>query len=186
MTARATELRDQGGNVITLGQGEPDFDTPRAVREAGIPIRDGQAKYAAVAGIRPLREAIRERLCRDHGLDCGIDQITVDSVVFNALFTSLNPGDEVVIPTPCWVSYPDIVALAGGKPVLVACDEFHGFKLRPKALDAAITPRTKWLILNSPCNPTGAVYGRSELLALAGVLRRHAHVHVHPTRSMTS
>lgn len=169
--------------MITLSQGEPDFDTPSAICEAGIrAIRDGKTKYTPVAGIKPLREAIRNRMERDHGLDYGIDQITVGcgakQVVFNALFASLDAGDEVVIPTPCWVSYPDMVALAGGKPVLVACDEFHGFKLRPEALDAAITPRTKWLMLNSPCNPTGAVYSRSELSALATVLRRHAHVHV--------
>ncbi|MCA1379040.1 MULTISPECIES: pyridoxal phosphate-dependent aminotransferase [unclassified Bradyrhizobium] len=183
MTARAVELRDQGVDVITLSQGEPDFDTPSAIREAGIrAIRDGQTKYTAIAGIKPLREAIRESLRRDHGLDYGIDQITVGcgakQVVFNALFASLDPGDEVVIPTPCWVSYPDMVALAGGKPVLVACDELHGFKLRPEALKKAITPRTKWLMLNSPCNPTGAVYSRSDLRALAAVLREHAKVHV--------
>ncbi|MCC8964799.1 pyridoxal phosphate-dependent aminotransferase [Bradyrhizobium sp. Pear76] len=183
MTARAAELRDQGVDVITLSQGEPDFDTPSAVCEAGIrAIRDGRTKYTPVAGIKPLREAIRRSLHRDHGLNYGIDQITVGcgakQVVFNALFASLDAGDEVVIPTPCWVSYPDMVALAGGKPVLVACDEFHGFKLRPEALEAAITPRTKWLMLNSPCNPTGAVYSRGELLALTAVLRSHAHVHV--------
>ncbi|NYG45469.1 aspartate aminotransferase [Bradyrhizobium sp. IAR9] len=183
MTARAAELRDQGGDVITLSAGEPDFNTPAAICEAGIrAIRDGRTKYTPVSGIKQLREAIRKSFGRDHGLDYGIDQITVacgaKQVVFNALFASLDAGDEVVIPTPCWVSYPDMVALAGGKPVLVACDEFHGFKLRPEALEAAITPRTKWLMLNSPCNPTGAVYSRSELLALAAVLRRHAHVHV--------
>ncbi|MEY9104448.1 aspartate aminotransferase [Bradyrhizobium yuanmingense] len=183
MTARAAELRDQGVDVITLSQGEPDFDTPSAICEAGIrAIREGLTKYTAIAGIKPLREAIRESLRRDHGLDYGIDQITVGcgakQVVFNALFASLDPGDEVVIPTPCWVSYPDMVALAGGKPVLVACDELHGFKLRPEALKKAITPRTKWLMLNSPCNPTGAVYSRSDLRALAAVLREHAQVHV--------
>ncbi|MES5486351.1 pyridoxal phosphate-dependent aminotransferase [Bradyrhizobium sp. INPA03-11B] len=183
MTARAAELRDQGVDVITLSQGEPDFDTPSAIGEAGIrAIRYGRTKYTAVAGIKPLREAIRTSFERDHGLEYAIDQITVGcgakQVVFNALFASLNPSDEVVIPTPCWVSYPDMVALAGGRPVLVACDEFLGFKLRPEALEAAITPRTKWLMLNSPCNPTGAVYSRSELLALAAVLRRNTHVHV--------
>ncbi|MBP1299819.1 pyridoxal phosphate-dependent aminotransferase [Bradyrhizobium elkanii] len=183
MTARAAELRDQGRDVITLSQGEPDFDTPIAVCEAAIrAIRDGRTKYTPVAGIKPLREAICDSLRRDHRLDYGIDQVTVGcgakQVVFNALFASLDQGDEVVIPTPCWVSYPDMVALAGGKPVLVACDEFHGFKLRPDALEAAITPRTKWLMLNSPCNPTGAVYSRSELLALTTVLRRHPQIHV--------
>lgn len=169
--------------MITLSQGEPDFDTPSVICEAVIrAIRAGQTKYTAVAGIKQLRVAIGESLRRDHGLNYGIDQITVGcgakQVVFNALFASLDPGDEVVIPTPCWVSYPDMVALAGGKPVLVACSERDGFKLRPEALDQAITPRTKWLMLNSPCNPTGAVYSRSDLLALAAVLRRHGHVHV--------
>lgn len=129
-----------------------------------------------------MRAAIGESLRRDHGLNYGIDQITVGcgamQVVFNALFASLDAGDEVVIPTPCCVSYPDMGALAGGKPVLVACSERDGFKLRPEALDQVITPRTKWLMLNSPCNPTGAVYSRNDLLALAAVLRRHGHVHV--------
>ncbi|WP_426420512.1 pyridoxal phosphate-dependent aminotransferase [Bradyrhizobium genosp. A] len=183
MTARAAELRDQGVDVITLSQGEPDFETPSAVCEAGIrAIRDGRTKYTAVAGIRPLRQAIRERFTRDQGLDYDIDQITVGcgakQVVFNALFASLDPGDEVVIPTPCWVSYPDMVALAGGRPILVACNEFYGFKLRPEALEAAITPRTKWLMLNSPSNPSGSVYSRDELLGLAAVLRNHPRVHV--------
>lgn len=183
MTARAAELRDRGVDVITLSQGEPDFDTPSTISEAGIQaIRNGQTKYTPVSGIKRLREAIRKTLGRDHGLDYGIDQITVGcgakQVVFNALFASLDPGDEVVIPTPCWVSYPDMVALAGGRPVLVACSEFHGFKLRPEVLEAAITPHTKWLMLNSPCNPTGAVYSRGELLALAVILRRHPHVHL--------
>lgn len=114
-------------------------------------------------------------------MGCGAKQ-----VVFNALFASLDPGDEVLIPTPCWVSYPDMVALAGGKPVLVTCSERDGFKLLPEALDQAITPRTKWLMLNSPCNPTGAVYSRSDLLALAAVLRRHGHVHVLSDTSMKS
>lgn len=183
MTARAAQLRDRGVDVITLSQGEPDFDTPSAISEAGIrAILYGRTKYTAVAGIKPLREAIRKVFSRDHGLDYSIDQVTVGcgakQVVFNALFASLDPGDEVVIPTPCWVSYPDMVALAGGRPVLVACGEFHGFKLRPEALEAAITPHTKWLMLNSPCNPTGAVYSRGELLALAAILRRHPHVRV--------
>lgn len=183
MTARAAELRDRGVDVITLSAGEPDFDTPSAISEAGIQaIRNGRTKYTPVAGIKLLREVICKSLSRDHGLNYGIDQITVGcgakQVVFNALFASLDPGEEVVIPTPCWVSYPDMVALAGGKPVLVPCDEFHGFKLRPEALEAAITPHTKWLMLNSPCNPTGAVYTQGELVALAAVLRGHPHVHV--------
>lgn len=139
MAVRAAELRDRAVDVITLSAGEPDFDTPSAISEAGVQaIRNGRTKYTPVPGIKRPREATRKNLGRDHGLDYGIDQITVGcgakQVVFNALFASLDPGDEVVIPTPCWVSYPDMVALAGGRPVLVACSEFHGFKLRPEAL----------------------------------------------------
>nr|WP_051108337.1 pyridoxal phosphate-dependent aminotransferase [Rhizobium giardinii] len=183
MTAAATALKEKGIDVIALSQGEPDFDTPEAVQNAGIAaIRNGRTRYTPVAGVKPLREAIREKLARDNGLDCDIDQITVGcgakQVVFNALFASLDPGDEVIIPTPCWVSYPDMVRLAGGEPVLVECHEHFGFKLKPEDLDAAITPRTKWLMLNSPNNPTGAVYSKAELAALAVILRRQDHVHV--------
>jgi len=183
MTARAAELRDHGIDIITLSQGEPDFDTPAAIGEAAIrAIRDGHTKYTPVAGITPLREAICEKFRRDNALAYSIDQITVGcgakQVVFNALFASLDPGDEVVIPTPCWVSYPDMVALAGGSAVLVACAETDGFKLTPAALEAALTRRTKWLLLNSPSNPTGAVYSRAELAAIAAVLRRFPQVHV--------
>lgn len=192
ITARAAELRDQGVGIITLSQGEPDFDTPTTISEAGMQaIRNGRTKYTPVAGVERLREAIRKTLGRDHGLDYDIDQITVGcgakQVVFNALFASLDPGDEVVIPTPCWVSYADMVALAGGMPVLVACSEFHGFKLRPEALEAAITLHTKWLILNSPCNPTGAVYSRGGLPALAVILRAGIPISTCcPTTSMRS
>lgn len=172
ITARAAELCDQGVDIITLSQGEPDFGTPTTISEAGMQaIRNGRTKCSPVAGVKRLHEAIRKTLGRDHGLDYDIDQITVGcgakQLVFNALFASLDLGDDVVIPTPCWVSYPDMVALADGTPVLVACSEFHGFKLRPGALKAAINPRTKWLMLNSPCNPTGVVYSRGDLLALA-------------------
>jgi aspartate aminotransferase len=183
MTARAAALREQGREIITLSQGEPDFDTPANVREAGIEaIRSGKTRYTAVAGVTPLREAIRAKLKRDNGLDYSVEQITVGcgakQVVFNGLFGSLNPGDEVVIPGPCWVSYPDMVRLAGGKPVMVQCSENEDFKLNPEALEAAITRRTKWLMLNSPLNPTGSVYGREDLAKLAEVLRRHPHVWV--------
>jgi aspartate aminotransferase len=183
MTAKAEALREQGIDVIALSQGEPDFDTPEAVQNAGIAaIRNGQTRYTPVAGVKLLRDAIREKLLRDNGLEYDIEQITVGcgakQVVFNALFASLDPGDEVVIPTPCWVSYPDMVRLAGGNPVLVACHEMFGFKLKPADLEAAIKPRTKWLMLNSPNNPTGAVYSKAELAALGEVLRRHSHVHV--------
>jgi len=183
MTSKATALRERGADIITLSQGEPDFDTPEAIRDAGIAaIQQGKTRYTPVAGVKGLREAIRGKLRRDNHLEYDIDQITVGcgakQIVFNALFASLDPSDEVIIPTPCWVSYPDMVRLAGGEPVLVVCHERDGFKLRPADLEAAITPRTKWLMLNSPNNPTGAVYSEVELMALAEVLRRHSHVHV--------
>ncbi|CAO3356262.1 pyridoxal phosphate-dependent aminotransferase [Azospirillum melinis] len=183
MTARAAALKAQGREIITLSQGEPDFDTPDNVLEAGIQaIRSGKTRYTAVAGIAPLREAIRAKLKRDNSLDYDVDQITVGcgakQVVFNGLFASLNPGDEVVIPSPCWVSYPDMVRLAGGTPVMAECSEVLDFKLGPESLEAAISPRTKWLMLNSPLNPTGAVYNAEDLSRLAEVLRRHPHVWV--------
>jgi aspartate aminotransferase len=179
MTARAAALKEQGGEIIMLSQGEPDFDTPANIREAGVKaICDGKTRYTAVAGIAPLREAIRSKLPRDNALDYSIDQITVGcgvkQVVFNGLYVSLNPGDEVVIPGPCWVSYPDIVRLAGGTPVLVECSENADFKLSPEALDAVITPRTKWLMLNSPFNPTDSVYSASDRTA---VRRRFGDIH---------
>ncbi|UVK49192.1 pyridoxal phosphate-dependent aminotransferase (plasmid) [Mesorhizobium sp. AR07] len=183
MTAAAAALREKGIDVIALSQGEPDFDTPDVVQRAGIAaIREGKTRYTPVAGVKPLREVIRQKLLHDNSLDYDIDAITVGcgakQVVFNALFASLDPGDEVIIPTPCWVSYPDMVRLAGGELVLVACHERFGFKLKPQDLEAAMTPRTKWLMLNSPNNPTGAVYSKAELAALAVVLRRHPQVHV--------
>lgn len=183
MTARAAALKAQGHQVITLSQGEPDFDTPLNIVEAGIQaIRHGRTRYTAVAGVAPLREAIRDKLARENGLNYSIDQITVGcgakQVVFNALFASLEPGEEVIIPAPCWVSYPDMVRLAGGDPMIVNCPEAHGFKLTPEGLEKAITSRTKWLMLNSPSNPTGAVYSETELAALADVLRRHPHVYI--------
>lgn len=181
MTARATALRAQGKDVITLSQGEPDFETPENIRDAGIrAIHDGQTRYTPVAGIAALREAIKKKLSVENHLAYTTDQITVGcgakQVVFNALFASLDPGDEVIIPAPCWVSYPDMVRLAGGVPIVLDCPEAEGFKLRPEALERAITPATKWLMLNSPCNPTGAVYSHEELTALAEVLRWHPHV----------
>lgn len=183
MTARARALREQGIDVVTLSQGEPDFDTPEAIRKAGIAaILEGRTRYTPVAGATPLREAIQEKFRRDNGLDYAIDQIAVGcgakQVIFNALFASLDPEDEVIIPTPCWVSYPDMVRLAGGKPVPAPCRARDGFKLMPDNLAAAITPRTKWLLLNSPNNPTGAVYSKNELAALGEVLRRHPQIYV--------
>lgn len=183
MTAKARELKEAGRSIIALSAGEPDFDTPGAVKQAGIEaIRSGKTKYTPVAGIAPLREAIAEKLRRDNGLIYDPDQITTacgaKQVIFNALFATLNPGDEVVIPVPCWVSYPDMVRLAGGTPVTVECGEENGFKLTPERLSAAITPKTRWLMLNSPSNPTGAVYSAAELGSLASVLEAHPHVWV--------
>ena len=183
VTTKAQELRAAGRDVIGLGAGEPDFDTPDHIKQAAIEaLRAGQTKYAPVAGIPALREAIVAKLKRDNGLDYRVDQITVGcggkQTIYNALMASLNPGDEVIIPAPYWVSYPDITLLAEGTPVVVDCPEKSGFKLTPDQLAAAITPRTKWLILNSPSNPTGAAYSRDELAALAAVLMRHDHVWV--------
>jgi aspartate aminotransferase len=183
MTAKAAELKSAGREVIALSQGEPDFDTPANVRRAGIEaIIAGHTKYTPVPGIVPLREAIAEKLRRDNGLDYSVDQITVGcgakQILFNALFATLDPGDEVIVPAPCWVSYPDMVRLAGGTPVVVECAETDGFKLFAEALEAAITPKTRWLMLNSPSNPTGAVYSATELRRLGEVLKRHPEVMV--------
>ena len=183
MTARAAALREAGHDVIALSQGEPDFDTPKAIGTAGMQaIYEGRTRYTAVAGVAPLREAIRDKLKRDNGLDYSVEQIIVGcgakQVLFNALLATLDPGDEVVVPAPCWVSYPDMVSLAGGKPVVVDCAEADGFKLQPESLERVITPRTKWLMLNSPGNPTGTVYSTEDLRGLAEVLRRHPKVWV--------
>ncbi len=181
VTNKAAELKRQGRDIIGLGAGEPDFDTPDFVKAAAIAaIHAGQTKYTAVDGTPELKEAIRAKFRRDNNLDYGLDQITVNSggkqTIFNALLATLDPGDEVVIPAPYWVSYPDIVALTGATPVVIPCGVDQGFKLRPEQLEAAITPRTKWLIFNSPSNPTGAAYTRAELKALTEVLLRAPHV----------
>ena len=183
VTNRAAQLKREGRDIIGLGAGEPDFDTPDFVKDAAIAaIRAGQTKYTQVDGTPELKAAIQAKFRRDNGLDYGLDQITVNAggkqTLFNALAATLDPGDEVVIPAPYWVSYPDIVLFMGATPVIVACSVDQGFKLSPAALAAAITPRTKWLILNSPSNPTGAAYSRAELKALTEVLVRHPHVHV--------
>lgn len=179
----ARELQAQGRDVIGLGAGEPDFDTPDHIKEAAIAaIRQGQTKYTAVDGTPELKRAIAAKFSRENGIDYRPDEITVGTggkqVLYNALMATLDPGDEVVIPAPYWVSYPDMVLLAGGTPQYVACPEQTGFKLRPEDLEAAIGPKTKWLILNSPNNPTGAAYSESELRALIEVLLRHEHVRV--------
>jgi aspartate aminotransferase len=183
VTAKAAELKAQGRDVIGLGAGEPDFDTPDNVKEAAKQaIARGETKYTAVAGTAELRRAIAAKFKRENGLEYPIDQITVGcggkQVIYNALMATLDPGDEVIIPAPYWVSYPDMVLLADGVPVFVECPERAGFKLAPRDLDSAITPRTKWLILNSPSNPSGAAYTRDELRGLAAVLLRHGHVHL--------
>ncbi len=183
VTTKARELKAAGRDVIGLGAGEPDFDTPDSIKEAAIAaIRAGQTKYTAVDGTPELKAAIAGKFKRENGLDYTADQITVGAggkhVIYNAIVATLDPGDEVVIPAPYWVSYPDIVLLCGGTPVIVDCPEETGFKLQPTDLDRAITAKTKWVILNSPNNPTGAAYTRDELKALTEVLVHHPHVHV--------
>ena len=183
VTTRAAELKAQGRDVIGLGAGEPDFDTPAHVKDAAKAALDrGETKYTAVAGTLDLRKAIAAKFHRENGLDYSADQITVGcggkSVLFNALLASLDPGDEVIIPAPYWVSYPDMVALCEAEPVIVPCPAEAGFKLSADRLAAAITPKTKWLILNSPSNPTGAAYTEAELKALTDVLVAHPHVWV--------
>jgi len=181
ITRKAAELRRQGRDIVALSQGEPDFDTPDHVKHAAkTAIDSGQTKYTDVDGTPDLKRAIVGKFQRENRLSYDVSQITVGTggkqVIYNALCASLNDGDEVIIPAPYWVSYPDMVRLAGGTPVIVACGEADDFKLSSEALDAAITPRTKWLILNSPSNPTGAGYSRAELRGLANVLLRHPHV----------
>jgi aspartate aminotransferase len=183
VTQKAREMQRAGRKVISLGAGEPDFDTPDNVKEAAIrAIRDGQTKYTDVDGIPELKAAIVEKFKRENGLSYKTSEINVSPggkpVIYNALMATLNPGDEVIVPAPYWVSYPDMVLLASGTPVVVEAGAHVGFKLTPAALERAITPRTRWLILNSPSNPTGAAYNRSELAALAGVLERHPQVWV--------
>ncbi len=179
--AKARELKAQGKNVIGLAAGEPDFDTPDNIKDAAIKaIRDGKTKYTNVDGIPELKEAIVAKFQRENGLTYKTSQVNVSPggkpVIWNAMIATLNPGDEVIVPTPYWVSYWDIVLLAGGKPVAVASTAEQGFKLQPADLEAAITPRTRWVLLNSPSNPSGAAYTRAELKALADVLLRHPHV----------
>ncbi|WP_411818745.1 pyridoxal phosphate-dependent aminotransferase [Hyphococcus sp. DH-69] len=182
-TQAARDLKAAGRDIISLGAGEPDFDTPEFVKEAAIAaIRDGKTKYTAVDGIAELKQAIAAKFKRDNDLSYETSQITVapggKAVLYNALVATLNPGDEVIIPAPYWVSYPDMVLLTGGKPVIVSADADTNFKLTAEALERAITPNTKWFIFNSPSNPTGAAYSREEIKALTDVLLRHPHVWV--------
>src|SRR6266851_986675 len=181
ITALATELKEAGRNVIALSQGEPDFDTPPNIREAGIAaINRGETRYTVFDGRIELKRAICGKFKRENGLDYETSHITVSNggkqVLYNALVATLSPGDEVVIPAPYWVSYPEMVLLCDGEPVPVSCPQNNGFKLRPEDLDAAITPKTKWLILNSPSNPSGAGYTEADLKGLAEVLLKHEHV----------
>ncbi|MEM1131128.1 MAG: pyridoxal phosphate-dependent aminotransferase [Pseudomonadota bacterium] len=183
VTTMARELKAAGRDVIGLGAGEPDFDTPQNIKDAAAKaIADGKTKYTAVDGIPELKEAICEKFARDNSLDYVPGQVTVGTggkqVLYNALVATLNPGDEVVIPAPYWVSYPDMVLLAGGKPVVAEASSQTSYKLTPDQLEAAITPKTKWVIFNSPSNPTGAAYTREEIKALTDVLLRHPHVWV--------
>ena len=181
VTGRAQELKAAGVDVIGLGAGEPDFDTPENVKEAAISaMRAGQTKYTQVPGTLELREAICAKFKRENGLDYTPAQIQVacggKQSIYNAIMATVDENDEVIIPAPYWVSYPDIVLLAEGKPVIVQAKQGNGFKINAEQLEAAITPKTKWLLLNSPSNPTGAAYSREELKALTDVLLRHKHV----------
>jgi aspartate aminotransferase len=183
VTTKARELKAAGHDVIGLGAGEPDFDTPDNIKEAAIKaIRDGKTKYTNVEGIPELKEAIARKFARENGLTYKPSQVIVSpggkKVIFNAMMATINPGDEVIIPAPYWVSYPDIVLLCGGTPVFVETTLEDRFKLRPEALEKAITPKTKWFIFNHPSNPTGAAYTRDELKAVTDVLMRHPHVWV--------
>ena len=183
ITAKAAEMKAAGEDVIALSAGEPDFDTPENIGAAGKAAIDaGKTRYTAPDGIPELKAAIIKKFKRDNGLDYAPNQVIISTggkqVLFNALFATLNAGDEVIIPAPYWVSYPDMVLMCDGVPVVVECPESTGFKMTPEALKAAITPRTKWLIFNSPSNPTGAGYTRTELKALTDVLMRHPQVWV--------
>ena len=183
LTGKVAELKAEGRDIIGLGAGEPDFDTPQNIKKAPIAaINAGKTKYTPVDGIAELKAAIVAKFKRDNGLDYTTAQVTVGTggkqILYNALMATLNPGDEVVIPAPYWVSYPDMVLLAGGTPVVAEASLQTGFKLMPDQLEAAITDKTKWLIFNSPSNPTGAAYTREELKAITDVLMRHPHVWV--------
>ncbi len=183
VTAKVAELKRQGREVIGLGAGEPDFDTPDNIKEAAVKaIAAGKTKYTPVDGILELKQAIVDKFKRENGLEYKTAEISVGTggkqVLHNALMATVNPGDEVIIPAPYWVSYPEIVQLAGGTPVIITASTETGFKVTPEALDAAITPATKWFIFNSPSNPTGAAYSRAEIRAIADVLLKHPQVWV--------
>jgi aspartate aminotransferase len=183
VATKARALQAAGRDVISLSAGEPDFDTPDNVKDAAIAaIKGGETKYTDVAGTPALRKAVAAKFKRDSGIDYKPEEIIISTggkqVIFNAMLATVNPGDEVIIPSPCWVSYPDIVTLAEGKPVIVPCGQNNGFKLRAEDLEAAITPKTRWLMINNPCNPTGAAYSKEELRSICDVLLRHPDVWV--------
>ena len=183
VSQKARDLQAEGRDIISLGAGEPDFDTPQHIIDAAKKALDeGMTRYTAVNGVPELLDAISAKFKRDNDLDYGRDEIHVSCggkpVIFNAMMASLNPGDEVIIPAPYWVSYPDIAVLFGGVPVIVDCPKESNFKLTPDQLEAAITPKTKWLVMNSPSNPTGSGYTEADLKALGDVLKKHEHVWV--------
>ena len=183
VTQKAKELKASGKDIIGLGAGEPDFDTPDNIKQAAIKaIKEGDTKYTAVDGTPKLKNAIVKKFKRENNLDYQIDQITVGTggkqVIYNAMMATLNDGDEVIIPAPYWVSYPDIVLLAGGKPVILECNEKQGFKINPSELEKSITKKTKWIILNSPSNPTGACYSEKDIKEIGKILEKHSHVFI--------
>jgi aspartate aminotransferase len=183
VSMKAAELKAAGKDIISLGMGEPDFDTPQNIKDAAIKaIQKGDTKYTAVDGTAALKKAIIEKFKRENSIEYKASEIIVSTgakqVIYNALIASINPDDEVIIPAPYWVSYPDMVLLAGGKPIIIESLEKNNFKISPTALEEKITSKTKWIILNSPSNPTGACYSQDELRALADVLLRHPQVHI--------
>lgn len=183
VSQKSRELKAAGKDVIGLGAGEPDFDTPDNIKAAAIKaIKDGDTKYTAVDGTPALKKAIKQKFKRENNLDYELDEITVGAggkhVIYNAMMATLNEGDEVIIPAPYWVSYPDMVLLAGGTPIILECNEKQGFKLRSQELEKAITSKTKWIILNSPSNPTGVCFSENDIREIANVLIKHKHVYI--------
>jgi aspartate aminotransferase len=183
VSQKARELKAAGKDVISLGAGEPDFDTPDNIKQAAIKaINNGETKYTAVDGTPVLKDAIIKKFKKENSLDYQADHITVGAggkhVIYNAMVATLNEGDEVIIPAPYWVSYPDIVLLAGGTPIILECNEKQGFKINPSELEKSITKKTKWIILNSPSNPTGACYSENDIREIAKVLIKHPHVYI--------
>jgi aspartate aminotransferase len=183
ISQKARELKAAGKDIISLGAGEPDFDTPDNIKQAAIKaINDGDTKYTAVDGTPALKNAIIKKFKRENNLDYQVDQITVGAggkhVIYNAMVVTLNEGDEVVIPAPYWVSYPDIVLLAGGTPKILECNEKQGFKINPLELEKIITKKTKWIIINSPSNPTGTCYSEDDIREIAKVIIKHPHVYI--------